>query len=83
MRWLLLLLLITPAQAAQYAVIDGSNNIVNVIEWDGVQPYDPPTGTHLVPYAPGAVVFKQSTYDGSKFNTPPPLPCQATHTCGQ
>jgi hypothetical protein len=33
-----------------YAVIDdGTSLVVNVIVWDGVQPYTPPEGNTLVP----------------------------------
>ena len=27
-----------------YAVIDGSNNVINMVEWDGVTNWNPPTG---------------------------------------
>ena len=30
---------------ANYAVLDGSNTVVNKIVWDGVAPWSPPGGT--------------------------------------
>ena len=34
---------------ARYSVEDGQGKIVNVIEWDGVTPYNPGPGLVLVP----------------------------------
>lgn len=33
----------------RYAIVDGATKVVlNIILWDGVSPYTPPTGTALV-----------------------------------
>lgn len=35
---------------ARYSVVDAQGKIANVIEWDGVTPYDPGEGLQLVPH---------------------------------
>jgi hypothetical protein len=67
-----LLLAATGAIAAQpevYAVIDGSGNVVNTIEWDGVTPWSPPAGDTAIPTngAPASIGW---TWDGFQFNPP-------------
>ena len=51
MRGLLLLAcLLSPSVACadSYAVIDGSNNVVNVIDWDGSSNWAAPNGTYAI-----------------------------------
>ena len=36
-----------PVSGAQYAVVDSSSAVVNIVEWDGASPYAPGTGLTL------------------------------------
>ena len=45
----------------RYAVINSSNVVVNVIIWDGVSPWSPPSGCIVVPEGQGAMIG--GTYD--------------------
>ena len=61
---------------ATYAVIE-NGVVVNSVEWDGVSPWTPPDGTTLV-LAPETDYFGPgSTYDGTNFIAPIPVPSPA------
>lgn len=66
----LLGLLSTSAVAGTYALLDGTNTVVNIVQWDGHTNYPVPSGYILVPYAPPAGVG--STWNGSVFSAAPP-----------
>jgi hypothetical protein len=51
----------------QYATVDSSNTVVNVILWDGVTPYDPGDGFILIQSDNAQI---GDVWDGQKFNTP-------------
>jgi hypothetical protein len=55
---------------ARYAIVS-NGTVENVSEWDGVTPWEPPSGTTAVP-CPDDVVIGY-TYDGSEW-TPPSAP---------
>jgi len=69
------LLATAPAFAAPYAIVDGSGNVVNVVEWDGKSNWMPPAGTTAVADPAGAPIG--STYAGGIF-TPPAQPAPVT-----
>ena len=61
---------------AQYFLkLSGSNNIENIIEWDGVSSYTPPTGyvlelvttTASINYAPSASIYEDPVFGGKLF----------------
>jgi hypothetical protein len=52
-----------------YAVIDNSGNVVNVILWDGIAVYNEPNGYQLVLDATSMVGIGWS-YDGTNFIPP-------------
>jgi hypothetical protein len=45
---LIFVLLASPAWADNYAVVDDSGNVDNVIVWDGVTPWSPPPNTQAI-----------------------------------
>lgn len=56
-----------------YALID-NGIIVNVVVWDGISQWSPPSDDHLVieiPSVPGSPGVGWS-YDGTNFSPPPP-----------
>lgn len=61
-------------RADQYAIVDGSGNITNVIEWDGVSQYVPPAGTTI--HKSDGTAARGGTYDGEEFS-PPSIPTSA------
>lgn len=61
---------ITSAWASPYAEVDGSGNVVNIIEWDGVTQFTPPAGISLVIAGAGAAIG--GTYLNSTFSAPTP-----------
>jgi hypothetical protein len=71
MRYVLLLLalLCAPVYAARYAVITGGT-VANIIEWDGVSPYSPPSGSTVVA-APDTAGLGWSYANGT-FSAPAP-----------
>lgn len=52
---------------ARYAVLNQDNVVVNVIEWDGVTPYDPGEGLTLQ-FVPTVDIGR--VWDGTDFVTP-------------
>lgn len=52
-----------------YAIIQ-NGTVINTIEWDGVSPWQPPTGTTVVPIQKGTYVGIGSAYDGATFGPP-------------
>lgn len=58
-----------------WALIDGTDTVANVIDWDGVTPYSPPDGLTLVD-TNGQACGPQWTYDPATgtFSPPPPDP---------
>jgi hypothetical protein len=58
---------------AIYAIIE-NGTVINVVEWDGVSNWSPPSGaTALLP--PDGTQFGVGyTYDGQQFVAPPPPP---------
>jgi hypothetical protein len=60
---------------ARYGIINAAGTILNVIEWDGVTPYDPGTGLKLLPGAdiPASYWISQTVPDTSGA-VPPILP---------
>jgi len=55
---------------AQYLVVDTTGTVINVIEWDGVTPHEPPGGTTLVKHDSAGIGW--TTDDGVQFTPPPP-----------
>ena len=55
-----------------YLLIDNTNTITNTIDWDGIKPFTPPTGTTLVQFiGPSGIGWK---WDGIKAIDPRPVP---------
>lgn len=52
-----------------YAIVDGTGTVSNVIAWDGVTPYAPPTGTTLI-LDPTSIVGRGWTYANGIFTNP-------------
>lgn len=52
---------------ARYAVLNSDNVVVNVIEWDGVTPYDPGEGLTLQ-FVPTVDIGR--VWDGTDFVNP-------------
>ena len=52
-----------------YAVIDGAGLILNMVEWDGATPWQPPVGTSIVA-SDGTAAIGGSYING--IFTPPP-----------
>ena len=50
-----------------YAIVDATNTVINVIAYDGVSPYTPPTGTTLVQSDVAAIGW---TYANGIFTNP-------------
>lgn len=76
---ILLCLICFQAQAATYAVVNGSGTVVNVAEWDGNSSYAAPDGDRLVldPNDP-PIVGIGWTYANGTFSPPtPPTPTPA------
>jgi len=57
---------------ATYAIVDNNGNVTNLISWDGVESYEPPAGSAVVPWANGAAVG--GTYSNGVFAPPSPSP---------
>lgn len=55
-----------------YAIVQ-NGTVINTVEWDGVAPWQPPSGTTVVQIPDGAYVGIGSPYDGTTFG-PPPTP---------
>lgn len=74
-KFLLFLCLIsTAAHADNYAIVEPSGNVANVIEYDGKSAYNPPAGDVLIkdPNDP-AKVAKGWTYIDGEFSPPAQL----------
>lgn len=57
------------AFAGNYADIDATNTVTNLVIWNGSAPYAIVSGHQLIPYAPPAGIG--STWNGSVFSQPP------------
>lgn len=61
---------------AIYAIIE-NGVVTNIVEWDGISNWSPPTGTTLAQIPDGTSTGIGSTYIdgvfGSPINIPPPL----------
>lgn len=55
----------------QYALLDSTNTVVNVIEWDGVSPWTPPAAHIAIPLINGGIGW---TFADGQFIPPPPEP---------
>lgn len=53
---------------ATYAILDGSGNVTNVIDWDGVTAWKPPMG-HTVQINDGTAQIG-GTWNGTNFIPP-------------
>ena len=51
-----------------YAIIDGTGLVVNVIEWDGVTPWLPPADHIALPLIEGGIGW---TFADGQFSPPP------------
>lgn len=74
-KWTILFMSIcVAAHADNYALVDGSGIVQNIIVWDGVSPYTPPPGQNPVLAGTGAAVG--GTYSsgllGGTFTPPAP-----------
>lgn len=57
---------------SKYAVVDGSNNVINIVLWDGVTTWSPPAGTTSALSGGGAGDAEiGGTYSGGIFSAPP------------
>jgi hypothetical protein len=56
---------------ANYALVDTSGIVQNVVVWDGVTPWSPGTGLTPIPAPDGAGAVIGATWDGEKFTAPP------------
>ena len=55
-----------------YIIIDGNNTITNLIDWDGIKPFTPPTGATILPFTgPAGIGWK---WNGTKALDPTPAP---------
>lgn len=52
----------------QYAILDNTNTVINVIEWDGETPWQPPTGHVALPLLDGGIGW---TFADGQFIPPP------------
>ncbi len=66
----------------RYAVVDGSGNVVNLIEWDGVAQWAPPAG-HTAEADPNGDAWIGGTWDGQAFSKAPPPPPAPPPTADQ
>ena len=61
---------------ATYLIIDGNNTITNLIDWDGIKPFTPPTGATILPFTgPAGIGWK---WNGTKAIDPTPAPAAPT-----
>ena len=58
-----------------YAIIDGTGLVVNVIEWDGVTPWLPPADHIALPLIEGGIGW---TFAAGQFSPPPEPVLQVT-----
>jgi hypothetical protein len=54
-----------------YAVIDNTGLVVNVVQWDGSTPWEPPAGHIALPLLDGGIGW---TFADGQFVPPPPKP---------
>ena len=59
------------ASAGNYAIIDGSGNVANVIVWDGVTALNLPAGSTTVALSAGSCAYPGGTYSGGTFSCSP------------
>lgn len=76
MRYLFLVLALVcaPAFASNYALVN-NGTVVNVIEWDGVSPYSPPSGSTVVPVSGNVGIgwsYTNGTFTAPAAPTPTP-----------
>jgi hypothetical protein len=64
---------------AKYALVNGKN-VVNIIEWNGVDMYDPGVGITIIPIDDTSLVDNTWGYDEGSFIAPPPDPRLAPRT---
>lgn len=58
-----------------YAIVDQSGNVTNVVVWDGdIDNWTPPDGTNAVAVSGGLGVGPGYTYANGVFTAPPPPP---------
>ena len=55
----------------QYALLDSTNTVVNVVEWDGITQWTPPAGHIAIPLIDGGIGW---TFADGQFIPPPPEP---------
>ena len=58
---------------AKYALVEGKN-VVNVIEWNGIDMYDPGVGITMILLDDTSLVDITWSYDEGSFIAPPPDP---------
>ena len=67
---------------ARRAIIDTTNTVVNVTEWDGTTPWQPPSGTTVLSAAQSALpnCGIGATWTGSAFTPPSIVPPEQTQS---
>jgi hypothetical protein len=60
----------TFGNSMNYAIIDSTGLVVNVIEWDGIKPWQPPVDHTAIPLTDGGIGW---TFVDGQF-VPPPEP---------
>lgn len=63
-----LLLISSPALADRYAVVDGSGNVVNIVEWDGSNNWSAPNGDTAVLVTGSQAAEVGGTYSNGNFS---------------
>jgi hypothetical protein len=53
-----------------YALVDSTNTVVNLVEWDGKTPWSPPSGQTAVAVPAGKAVSHAWTYTNGAFVAP-------------
>ena len=56
---------------SKYALIDANNDVVNIVLWDGVTPWTPPSGLTAIQSDTAQI---GGTWDGTNFHPAPPPP---------
>ena len=56
-----------------YAIIDSTNTVVNIINWDGKSPWQPEAGYQAIKFAPDQFVDIGWLYVDGNFVPPQPI----------
>jgi len=54
-----------------YAIIDSTNTVINVVVWDGKPPWTPPDGCIAVAIPKGSSAGIDWSYNNGEFSAPP------------